>query len=870
MSNLTKIFFNDEERNNVKISKFTGHFRPQSDTKYFANQRDQHIYGNTLSVIFPFFNEEGTDLERSLESIAEQSRVCNEYKSYNVRIVCIMDGWNNASESMKTYLKMLFPQDVGVKWWNEIEQCVKTTNDINTFIVERQNPTCDYLPVELFSGEVINLSLIVKGDNRRKANSHEWFFSAFAKEMKSTYVFATDCGALYEKDCLVELLKYLESHSDVSGVTGRQRVMSPEMQGCTDEGVMEMVYRSIQAYDYETSISSYQGAFSFIGMLPVLPGPCGLYRMSDISGECLDYYFDTLEKGDSGMLFGNLLLAEDRVLSYAAALKTGKYTRWVPRSIFYFEAETDVRNFITQRRRWTNGAFAGYMYLLFSEQGIIKKSTHSGLFKKGVWSLLAMQLLMFVFTMISPALFMGMTANTIKNLKMFGDKTDYVAYISLIINCASYLIFNVTHYNVKFSRPVFNLTLLTNTVSMLWILLGIIIGMLQGDIIICGIVAMVILTPIILSIIHDLKVTMLILTNLVPYLLMVPTFVFTFPNYAYMRTWDLSWGNRPSGDNGLEKNTKRMGLAIALIITIVNLAGAICLSSIIDINIFIYSSIILLIPSFLQQVFSLLYYLCYTKTLFSRVWENRGKSKFDIVGQFASLCSLFLNVFSISSGKWLTRNDVIKHPTTNVWISDIKIDYGPLVRCFTVEKINNTSGAEYKGCDIWGTNVVNDWPSQAWSVSIVSLILSVIFSGIVVGSTLTSMCINDKSRMINNNNIYAILSAIMSISAILAFPMGFGDDYFINWFYPTTICNGGGMYDIGDCDMGYGFMTAIAGSTLSVISGVCMYFGIRTRRGRKKIVRPEVLDTDVKFKRKYRSYMLSRSNNNSPEISLNS
>ena len=875
MSIKTKILFSNDSKNKVKINKYVGHHRPDPSTKYFTQYAELERRTNTLSVIFPFFNEEGTDLERSLESMIEQIRVMSEYKSYNVRIVAIMDGWYKASESMKTYLKLLFPQDSGSKWWDEIEFVCRTTKEINTFIVERENDAMEYMPVNLLSGENINLSLIVKGDNRRKANSHEWFFSAFAKEMVSDYVFATDCGALYDSKCMSELLKYLDIHDDCAGATGRQRVMSSEMQGCPDEGIMEMMYRSVQAYDYETSISSYQGAFSFIGMLPVLPGPCGMYKMRDISGECLDYYFETLEKEDDSVLFGNLLLAEDRVLSYAAALKTGKYTRWVPSSIFYFEAETNVANFIAQRRRWTNGAFAGYIYLLFSENNIIENSKHSKLFKTSSWLLLSMQLLMFIFTVISPALFMAMTTNTIKDLNFFGDTTSIVSYAVLIANCFTYLVYNVTHYNIKFSKPIFTLMMSANTLSMIWVILGVLIGILRGDVLISIVIGFVIFVPMFLALIHDAKVLLLIITNFVPYMLLLPTFVFSFPSYAYMRISDLSWGNRPSNDTGsVQKTSKSLGRVFALTITLGNIISAFCLTTVVDTNVFVYAASILLIPSFIQQFISLLYYLCYTKTLFSRVWNNRGKSVFDIIGQLLSFCSLGFFIKSISTSEWIQTDKVVYNQDNGMWLANITQSYSPLMYCTTVNAKNATYSFEYPECTMWGSNIVDDLPTSFWTVTIVCMVLSILFSSTVVISTLISLFVKDKSRMISNNNLYSLFSSITSVIALIAFPLGFGAGQYIEWYYPKTLCDGGSAYNLGECEFnsdvgGAGFWYAVAGTTLTIISSASMYFGIRERRNRKKIVKQETIDTDIKFNKKYRSYLLEQSKNNSPELSIN-
>ncbi|KNC76541.1 chitin synthase, partial [Sphaeroforma arctica JP610] len=131
---------------------------------------------------------------------------------------------------------------------------------------------------------------------------------------------------------------------------------------------MQIWYRAVQSYDYEASISSFLGSFSFMGMLPVIPSPAGLWRMSDCGGAPMDHYINDINNisAEDGLIKGNLLLAEDRILSYTVCLMTGKYTRWVPMAVFYTEAETDIKSFITQRRWWINGTIACYLFLLFT------------------------------------------------------------------------------------------------------------------------------------------------------------------------------------------------------------------------------------------------------------------------------------------------------------------------------------------------------------------------------------------------------------------------------------------------------------------------------------------------------------------------
>ncbi len=55
-------------------------------------------------------------------------------------------------------------------------------------------------------------------------------------------------------------------------------------------------------------------------------------------------------------------------------------TEFVPDSIFYFEAETELQTFVAQRRRWNNGTLASFMWLASNGQ-LIRQSSHDAVFK---------------------------------------------------------------------------------------------------------------------------------------------------------------------------------------------------------------------------------------------------------------------------------------------------------------------------------------------------------------------------------------------------------------------------------------------------------------------------------------------------------
>lgn len=66
----------------------------------------------------------------------------------------------------------------------------------------------------------------------------------------------------------------MQENEKCVGCTGRQRVMPSDMQNKKQErdSFVEWVYRRVQSAEYEISLALYNGVFSLVGLLPVLPG----------------------------------------------------------------------------------------------------------------------------------------------------------------------------------------------------------------------------------------------------------------------------------------------------------------------------------------------------------------------------------------------------------------------------------------------------------------------------------------------------------------------------------------------------------------------------------------------------------------------
>ena len=142
---------------------------------------------------------------------------------------CILqDGWPLASKSMRRYCESLFSQfdpsqniadlkafhraDVDLeaqsstRWMSQIPSRRLTPEDKRhglhrrTYVLEyvKKIPGSNELmacaaPHGPMKGEFI--TLVIKGDNRRKHNSHRWFFDGYCKARNPDLTFTTDTGA---------------------------------------------------------------------------------------------------------------------------------------------------------------------------------------------------------------------------------------------------------------------------------------------------------------------------------------------------------------------------------------------------------------------------------------------------------------------------------------------------------------------------------------------------------------------------------------------------------------------------------------------------------------------------------------------------
>ncbi|KAL9046693.1 MAG: hypothetical protein Q9214_000534 [Letrouitia sp. 1 TL-2023] len=208
----------------------------------------------------------------------------------------------------------------------------------------------------------------LKEKNQKKLNSHRWFFNAFGKALSPNICILLDVGTKPGPDSLYHLWKAFDIDSSVAGACGE--IKAAKGKGWT--GLLNPLVAS-QNFEYKMSNILDKPLESVFGYITVLPGALSAYRyyalQNDVTGHGpLSQYFkgETLHGQDADVFTANMYLAEDRILCWELVAKRDE--QWVLKYVKSATGETDVPDavpeFVSQRRRWLNGAFFAAVYSL--------------------------------------------------------------------------------------------------------------------------------------------------------------------------------------------------------------------------------------------------------------------------------------------------------------------------------------------------------------------------------------------------------------------------------------------------------------------------------------------------------------------------
>ncbi|KAF1913433.1 FAD binding domain-containing protein [Ampelomyces quisqualis] len=208
----------------------------------------------------------------------------------------------------------------------------------------------------------------LKERNQKKLNSHRWFFNAFGRALNPNVCILLDVGTKPGPKALYHLWKAFDTDSSVAGAAGEIKAG----KGKAWLGLLNPLVAS-QNFEYKMSNILDKPLESVFGYITVLPGALSAYRyhalQNDHTGHGpLSQYFkgETLHGQDADVFTANMYLAEDRILCWELVAKRSE--QWVLKYVKAATGETDVPDtvpeFISQRRRWLNGAFFAAVYSL--------------------------------------------------------------------------------------------------------------------------------------------------------------------------------------------------------------------------------------------------------------------------------------------------------------------------------------------------------------------------------------------------------------------------------------------------------------------------------------------------------------------------
>ncbi|KAI5837969.1 chitin synthase, class II [Morchella snyderi] len=431
----------------------------------------------------------------------------------------------------------------------------------------------------------VQMVFCLKEKNAKKLNSHRWFFNAFGATLSPNVCILLDVGTRPGNTSLYHLWKAFDTDSNVGGACGEIKAM----KGKGWMGLFNPLVAS-QNFEYKMSNILDKPLESVFGYITVLPGALSAYRyhalQNDENGHGpLSQYFkgETLHGKDADVFTANMYLAEDRILCWELVAKRSE--RWVLKYVRAATGETDVPDsvpeFISQRRRWLNGAFFAAIFSLAHFKQIWS-TDHTYLRKSLLHIEFLYQFASLVFTFFSLANFylsFYFIAGSLADATMDPFGHGWGARIFVFLRFACVLLICTQFIVCMGNRPqgakrmfmssmvVYAVIMAYTTFCGMYIVVKSFTGGV-GDQVTEIVLGDNIFTNLIVSVGSTMGVYFLMsflyldpwhmFTSSAQYFMMLPSYICTLQVYAFCNTHDVSWGTK--GDNTVSVD---LGAAVA-------------------------------------------------------------------------------------------------------------------------------------------------------------------------------------------------------------------------------------------------------------------------------------------------------------------
>ncbi|RHZ84080.1 hypothetical protein Glove_85g79 [Diversispora epigaea] len=369
---------NDREFTHMRYTACTAKPDDFKEEKYNLRQRIYDPPRQTeLFIVLTMYNEDEILFARTFHGVVKNiSHLCNRDRSrvwgkdgWKKVVVCIVsDGRKKINRRTLAYLAAIGVYQDGVAK-NHVRG-----KEVTAHIYEYTTQFSIDADMKIKDSErgvvPIQVLFCLKEQNKKKINSHRWFFNAFGSVLNPNVCILLDVGTKPGGTSIYHLWKAFDINSNVAGACGE----IVAMKGTAGKNLLNPIVAA-QNFEYKMSNILDKPLESVFGYITVLPGAFSAYRYIALQnddkgrGPLHEYFLGEQAHGsDANIFVANMYLAEDRILCFELVAKRGN--SWVLHYVKSAYAETDVPDqvpeLISQRRRWLNGSAFASVYAVWN------------------------------------------------------------------------------------------------------------------------------------------------------------------------------------------------------------------------------------------------------------------------------------------------------------------------------------------------------------------------------------------------------------------------------------------------------------------------------------------------------------------------
>ncbi|KAI5950044.1 hypothetical protein CANMA_005398 [Candida margitis] len=541
-------------------------------------------YGRETEIVIciTMYNEDEFAFARTMHGVMKNvAHLCSRRKSKvwgkdswkKIQVIIVADGRNKVNESV---LQLLTATGC---YQDNLTRPYVNNKQVKAHLFEYTTQISIDEQLK-FKGDEKNLTPVqvlfcLKEQNQKKINSHRWLFNAFCPVLDPNVIVLLDVGTKPDNHAVYNLWKAFDKDSNVAGAAG-------EIKAMKGKGWRNLINPLVASQNFEYKLSNIldKPLESLFGYISVLPGALSAYRYialknhEDGTGPLASYFKgeDLLkshekdkENTKTNFFEANMYLAEDRILCWELVSKKGD--NWVLKFVKSATGETDVpesiSEFLSQRRRWINGAFFAALYSLYHGKKVWY-TDHS--FARKFWLNVEFlyQTVNLVFSFFSLSnfyltyYFLTGSLVSYKHIGHNGGFWIFTLFNYLCICVLTSLFIASIGNRPHASKNIFKVLIILLTVCALYALIvGLVFVIKTIDQFGSGDTSSYVLVSIVVSLLstYGLYTLMSILyldpwhmlTCAVQYFLLIPAYTCTLQIYAFCNTHDVSWGTK--GDN---------------------------------------------------------------------------------------------------------------------------------------------------------------------------------------------------------------------------------------------------------------------------------------------------------------------------------